>query len=424
MAATNLDYYSNGNLETVTGPLNLNGERYQIEFEYDSVVEAHITQIRDSFGYTSTADYDFFYGLETVSVDINGNEMSREYDVFGRLIRVYAPYDEDIPAVEFEYFPDEVPARAVTRNKVHFDPYNEETLDTVLCIDGLRRVIQTKKEGEVVEEGESAPGYGMNVTGKVLFDEMGRVWQQGQPVFEEGYGTDFFWGISLKNPTVNKYDILGRTTRVELPDGSEIVSKYSIDGGLLKTKVVDPEGKVKSSYADVRGNTVRIEQFNVGEKITTSYEYNPINEITKVMDNRGNTTSISYDTLGRRTSIDNPDSGFVESFYDSAGNLIRKIDNNLRAGGLAIEYEYEFNRLVRIDYPESRDVVYVYGGPGAGENRAGRLEKVDSESGTMEFFYGKLGEEIRTKKTLNFLTPGVDAQSFGTEFLYDYLGRM
>ncbi len=122
--------------------------------------------------------------------------MTKEYDNFGRLQKVFSPYDTTIPAVEFAYYHLETPARAVTKNKIFFEPDNKETLDTVIFIDGLKRVIQTKKEGEVLLPGDWSSSYGMNVTGQVLFDLMGRVEKQGQPVFQQGYDPTFYAEIS------------------------------------------------------------------------------------------------------------------------------------------------------------------------------------------------------------------------------------
>jgi hypothetical protein len=193
---TNFEYYPNGNLKKVIGPANHQGQCYTVEFEYDPMVQTYITKIMDSFGYISTATYNYKYGVESVTTDLNGNAMTKEYDNFGRLQKVFSPYDTTIPAVEFAYYHLETPARAVTKNKIFFEPDNKETLDTVLFIDGLKRVIQTKKEGEVLLPGDWSSSYGMNVTGQVLFDLMGRVEKQGQPVFQQGYDPTFYAEIS------------------------------------------------------------------------------------------------------------------------------------------------------------------------------------------------------------------------------------
>jgi len=128
--------------------------------------------------------------------------------------------------------------------------------------------------------------------------------------------------------------------------------------------------------------------------------------------------------LGQRVSITNPDRGLVESTFDLAGNLIKKVDNNLRSKDQSIRYSYRYGRLEKIHYPASPDVEYCYGGPGADHNRGGRFYQVIDASGTTQSFFGRLGETEKTVKTSNFLLPGQEAWVFETETGYDYLGRV
>ena len=69
----------------------------------------------------------------------------------------------------FSCFHTESPARAVTKNKESFRSRNADTLDTVIVVDGLARVIQTKVEAEVSPERNGSAQYGMTITGTALF---------------------------------------------------------------------------------------------------------------------------------------------------------------------------------------------------------------------------------------------------------------
>ncbi|MDH4276000.1 MAG: RHS repeat protein, partial [Gammaproteobacteria bacterium] len=127
-------------------------------------------------------------------------------------------------------------------------------------------------------------------------------------------------------------------------------------------------------------------------------------QITQVIDAKGNKTRVSYDALGRRTALDNPDTGRVEMGYDLMGNLIQKTTANLRARGKgqALTYDYDINRLAAIHSPTypGNDIAYTYGAPGAAFNRAGRIVTVTHQAGSEERFYGKLGETIKEIKQL------------------------
>jgi hypothetical protein len=50
---------------------------YTIKYTVDLQVQTHVVQMTDSFGYNSSANYDFRFGLPTLSTDINGNSTTR-----------------------------------------------------------------------------------------------------------------------------------------------------------------------------------------------------------------------------------------------------------------------------------------------------------------------------------------------------------
>lgn len=401
---------------------------YQVSYVYDNTNHIYPVQTTDSFGYTTAAAYDFRFGVITLTTDANQHSTTVEYDAFGRTTKVWSPYDNiasGIPSVEYSYFIQQMPLKAVAKNKLHFDANNTETVDTVVVIDGIGRVIQSKTEAEVEVNGTDQ--HGMVISGQIEFDEMGRLKRQGQPIFMPGYNLDFTV-IAMKNPTVLAYDALDRQIQVTLADNSVIDTHYSnepdSEQNCFKTTVIDPLGNQKATYLDMSSNTRQIDQFNQNTPIVTTYRYNILDELIQIEDDQSNLTTISYDTLGRQIGIDNPDRGLQEFSYDLAGNLIGKVDANLKANSQAIQYAYEFNRLSKIDYPTSTDVEFAYGAVGASNNRVERIVSVTDASGTTELSYGKLGDITKVEKTLNFLVPGHSPEMFTNEYLYDYMGRV
>ena len=194
----------------------------------------------------------------------------------------------------------------------------------------------------------------------------------------------------------------------------------------LRTEVTDAKRRSKTSYRDLRELITAVQERNQGQALWTSYRYDPLKQITQVMDTAGHTTRVAYDNLGRRTVIDNPDMGRVESVYDLAGNLVEKITANLRAQGTAIRHSYDYNRLTAIDYPAYPDnnVRYEYGAPGAAHNRAGRISQIRDASGTQQLSYGPLGEVVREARSLVSPSTGQRPQDYATEYLYDSFGRL
>lgn len=156
-------------------------------------------------------------------------------------------------------------------------------------------------------------------------------------------------------------------------------------------------------------------------QVVTTYEYDPLGQITTVVDNKGNTTTVDYDDLGRRLTITNPDTGMTTYKYDANGNLTSKFT----AKNDKITYNHVFNRLTTIDYnAKTGSVSYTYGAMNEGYNRAGRLKKVVDESGEEVRFYGKLGETTREEKTVEAHTPAVRKKKFSTDYVFDSFGRM
>ncbi|MGH9893505.1 MAG: SpvB/TcaC N-terminal domain-containing protein, partial [bacterium] len=240
-------------------------------------------------------------------------------------------------------------------------------------------------------------------------------------------------------PTTMTYDVLDRNTRTTIPDGSFTTLAYGFGAdraGTLQfeTVVTDANvnallpGAVKRTYRNVRELITSVKELNKAgtETIWTSYAYDALKQIVQVMDDQQNTTAIAYDNFGRRTVIDNPDTGRTETQYDLASNVTQKITANLRAQSKAIDYNYDFNRLVSITYPTfaGNNVTYTYGAPGAAGNVAGRITRITSQMGVEERLYGKLGETVYEKKTVSTFTDPLHPSVFETRFHFETFGRL
>ncbi|HSN91479.1 MAG TPA: hypothetical protein VLS93_09640, partial [Anaeromyxobacteraceae bacterium] len=93
--------------------------------------------------------------------------------------------------------------------------------------------------------------------------------------------------------------------------------------------------------------------------------------------------------------------------------------------GVVTTYVYDFERLKEVRYPAARrNVVYEYGPPGAPENGAARVTRVDDEVGAETRGYDELGNLARSTRTVDPLAPGDRTRSFTTAFDFDVFGRM
>jgi RHS repeat-associated protein len=426
-------YDAFGNIATSVDPTG-----FKATVTYDSETRTHPVEVTDSFGYRSRFLYDLDHGALTATIDQNDNVMVRSYDDFGRLVSVAGPYDSDAaPALTFEYNP-RVPLGSPSAQPPiswavahHKDATRPDPIDSAVFVDGLERVIQTKDEAELDLGSGTSTQAGMRVSGRITFDTKGRVVSEGQPVFDRQAAKDFV-KVPVKHPTTFTHDALDRVRTVTFPHGGTTRVDY-VFGTLagarkLLTVRTDSKLRVTKFYRDVADNVVGVEQTNTiagaSKTLLTRYTYDALDQLTKVEDAKGNATTLEYDTLGRNVLLTSPDLGRTELRFDPAGNLQAKITANLAARREQVRRFYTFNRLDRIDYPQSPDVVYTYGAPGAAQNRANRIVTITDGSGVEERSYGKLGETVQTVKTTAALNGTTPKGPYTTKFAFDSFERL
>jgi len=446
-------YDQYGNVVTHTDPVG-----YTLKYTYDTTAATYRTKVDDlPFGYSSQATPNLSYGTNDNTTDINGQVESYLYDNYGRLVEVRSPNDQGAtPTIAMTYVPDAMPAYAMT--KLKDIQHLGDTIDTVTFVDGLGRVIQTKKDMECDADscGTTTPATGMSVSGLVQFDSRGRVASQGQPIFDK-QAQAVFVDVNDTNSTKYTYDSIGRTVKVVGPDGATTTMEYlistddplpsglAVSGTWLATRVTDPMGNAtgatahtgqKVTYDDARGRHVAVKEYNqVGTSssltpLITQYQYDPMGDLLKVIDAKLKETTSEYDTLGQMVTLTSPDAGKTEYRYDAGGNLGWKQTAVLAAQSKFIKYAYEAssNRLKTITYPLMSPVTYTYGTKdekGGTGNLAGRVKQVTMEGGSELRYYDKMGNVNKTVTTLKHLQqPSIADQVFTMQFSYDSFGRM
>ena len=125
--------------------------------------------------------------------------------------------------------------------------------------------------------------------------------------------------------------------------------------------------------------------------------------------------------LLKKLAIYTTSNGFT---YDALGNVVTKQTANLKKEGKTINYEYDYGRLVAINYPDhpENNVKYHYGGINSSHNRIGRLMLREDGSGAIEYYYGKMGEVLKTVRTL--IVPNQAVATYITQWKYDSHNRL
>ncbi|GHV15304.1 hypothetical protein FACS1894169_06270 [Bacteroidia bacterium] len=446
-AVIDIEYDKYGNITKKTLPANYKGQRMWYKYLYDRDYNMYVERVEDAFGYRSEMEgYDYRFGIPLVTRDMNGYTLETTIDHMGRVETITGPNEQvlGLPyTIKFEYntpsgFPkgeEFSPLYAVTK---HYDPQNpNDDLETVTFVDGFGRAVQVKKDGVITETTNGTNPVDrkvMIVSGRAKFDPFGRVREAFYPVFENmGSKTVFNPAFDNITPTTTEYDVMDRAIKTILPDNSESLMEYGLQlstnggagGGLLVTTVTDAMGGKQSTFTNGSGLAVKTEQYSGPDgTITTRFEFDPVNQLLKAIDNGNNETVSAYDMAGRRTQVTHPASGKTSFKYDNVSNLLSKQTANLEKEDKSITYDYDYSRLTAITYPDhpENNVKYTYGNKNASNNRVGRLMLQEDGSGAQEFFYGRLGEMTKVRRTL--IIPNQAIATYVTQWKYDSWNRL
>jgi RHS repeat-associated protein len=300
--------------------------------------------------------YDYRFGAPGWSKDENGKFTYYSYDTFGRPILVTYPDGGQITtAYHNEVFPN-----------YHLTTVNENTAGQTMAkyqyFDGLGRANRTTTFGEA----------GRQIDSTVYYDNMGRVFLTNGPYFPiDASGTrpaSFPW-------TQTTYDDRGRPLAVKSPASTTSTATTNFSYSGLATTITDPDLKKKTATKDPLGRLIQVTEYNGTTQYQTNYSYNAAGDLLSVTDSSNNLTLIKYDTLGRKTSMSDPDMGSWSYTYDANGNLLTQTD--AKAQTVTFVYD-ELNRITSKGYTSADPTVtYVYDSPDI-TNGLGRLFSVSN----------------------------------------------
>jgi RHS repeat-associated protein len=345
--------------------------------------------------------YDYRYGKVKEAIDANGSSTYFDYDEFGRPQQVDHP---DGGRTITEYYDEHFPRYVISKVK---EDASGSTIDKYRYIDGLGREIQTITFGEG----------GKSIVTKKFYDAMGRNDLAEGPFFstDAGYPLDPPAAYPWQQTT---FDYRGRALAIESADGKygSAVTSF-IYSGLSTTKTDPDEGK-KTEIKDHLDRIVEIiEHAYQGNLKTTSYNYNAAGDLLQVKDHYGNTTAISYDTLGRKLSMNDPDMGFWEYTYDANGNLLTQTDQKRQT----VNFEYDaLNRVAAKTYSTSDPAVaYTYDNRTI-PNGIGQLYSVSNTRVTTTYdAYDEMGNVTGLSKKI-----AGDPTVYTTGYAYDLSGKL
>ena len=461
VAVTELNYDEWGSYDRIVYPEGADGRRYAVHYEYDDDRHSDIAEVREfdlddtsvddflgldpgeavvSFvqeGLISSATFDPLAGRVATRTDANGNVTTYTYDSLARIKSISSPRPGDPDLVTYEYFPTDAGYAYALAH--HYDAFNPgDTIDTVTFVDGIGRTTQTKRDASLFVVADQPAEPGRIVSGATNFDALWRPVEQFYPTVDMQAQTVYETVVLPDLPvTTTAYDLYDRPTNIEEPGAriTTIAYEYGQRDGtgpqLYRTTITDPRLRQEITFTDVRAVVLEIDDDPDDEDLLrTTFDYDGMGQLLRVIDTAGNETTHTYDMLGRLISTATPDAGLVDYSFDDEGKLTSKVTPNLRAAGEEIAYSYELDRLVAIDYPAGTpDVSYTYGAMGALNNGAGRVMRSEDGSRivTREFTpTGAVLRETVEMKLHAWHNPDADPALFRwtTEWTYDGLARL
>lgn len=222
-------------------------------------------------------------------------------------------------------------------------------------------------------------------------------------------------------------------TRTELNATDTAIAK-TVYKDTLQVKSINARNNEHLKVMDAFGNTLQVLEPGPNGKVegagidprATNYGYDALGRLEYVRRAFGASpsasdpiTTITYDTLGRKTMLSDPDTGVTNYTYAPGGDLILTVD----ARGIAVQRSYDaLHRVTHVAFPDtataqvlSHDYTYD-AGIGANRNLIGRLARVVSPACTMDYSYDGEG---RTKS----VTRTIDDVAYVTQSTYDQASR-
>ena len=148
---------------------------------------------------------------------------------------------------------------------------------------------------------------------------------------------------------------------------------------------------------------------------TTRYAYDALDNLTTVTDTMGHTTVITYDNLGRKVAMDDPDMGQWGYQYDLLGNLITQTD----ALEQSIVFEYDdLNRLLTKSAAGQVLAAYSYD---EGTGNIGFRTGMTYTNGVATYRYDARGRLLEEQR--GFHMSGTTPVTYTVGYAYDALDR-
>lgn len=279
----------------------------------------------------------------------------------------------------------------------------------ITYMDGFEGKIQCKK----LMSDSTFSGFR---TQSYTYNGMGKMERNFQPYFTQG---DFFTTIDFTLPNMySQYDPLGRLVQItpeHMSEGDSPVAgettEYGLYGRGLSRTWIHGDHKTKYVY-NSGGQITDIFQYIGARVLHTTYTYDILQRLVRIVDSKGAVTSFGYDSMDEKREMNDPTTGHSTYSYDGAGNLLRFVNN--KQDTTIYRYDELYRILTqRFSADATQKTTYSYDENGF----AGMLTTLTSASVISKYKYNNLGKVVRHERK-------IENKDFVLENEYDPFGRL
>ncbi|WP_395374253.1 SpvB/TcaC N-terminal domain-containing protein [Marinicella sp. W31] len=324
-----LDAYGNRTSVVVR---NAGTEIYRrADIEFDAAYHRYVDKQINAYGQviSEVIERDQ-YGNPTLVDDLLKNRSTLTYDDMGRS---RSRYHESGVWSHVAYYDQSFAPNAdcPAGTSAYIVGQSAGTAASTTCLDVLgraQRTVSTGFNGELVYQD-------------VEYDVLGRTVEATEPY----YSTE----TAAKNQSV--YDVYSRA--IYNLNADQALTSYSYDG--LTARTVSPrlhqgQSIKRTEYRNILGELIRVTDNDKNDpthpvQADTTYVYNAVGELTSVTGPSGIPQTVTYNTRGHKTFMNDPDMGLWTYEYDALGQLKTQQTTN---GSVIERIEFDYDQLGRI----------------------------------------------------------------------------
>jgi RHS repeat-associated protein len=339
--------------------------------------DGFIDYIEDRNGNRITASYNASLQLSALTHS-SGQILNLTYNAQGRLSQVTSSNGE-IVTYTYDASGQHLASATNARGTLNYtyqtgiSPATEHALKSIQFQNGLQSTFEYSTDGRLIAqqyaEGSQLVTYSYGPYGEVT-------------ITDPSGATRTYWLNDFGLPEQVRdqaghidrfdYDSNQRLASYTNPDGATEYYTFCACGSLLN--MIDAQGnridanydplyRQITSFTDTNGTQTNYEQDDRGnitvihhpDGSVDQFEYDAVGNVIGLTDRAGETLQYTYDAAGR--VLTKSGGGISQSFtYDARGNLLTATD---ASGTIAMQYDAQ-DRIIRVDYPNGRFLIYSY----------------------------------------------------------------